>query len=398
MAEHEDAVSPTPIEAIANRLLAPLSHEQARFIELMGQGFSHDSGKWPIFDFLEGSLDFEGLDAWTVLESFPRLDGHGGSYAAVWFPRVPGRKPGPNESIALTALGLHHLEQTRASISAGLVGRIVAVMKQLADIRFRRKPSPTEVRAPRVNSTDQLAEILTRGLPPRFSWELLNHEPATWGAGSSITGEDGPWMHELPRQLLSFQGVSTIEDYIARTVELLYRPPEPQPLEAPNPLDLVAAIDFLDTVWRVAIQPPRHLFALRGAQGIAQLAFAAANEDEFDSRLTVLAEILRSSRDAVPTLGSPRRGEPLRSVRKHLASLVPAGEARLDRAIDTLETVLAIRDGGQHREAESRAAQAMLTLGVGYPPPSWAAAWAVVSRRAIEALDAIREELATIAP
>ena len=56
------------------------------------------------------------------------------------------------------------------------------------------------------------------------------------------------------------------------------------------------------------------------------------------------------------------------------------------------------RDGTQHSAARSKSATALIELGAGYPPVvGWPAAWAMISTKAIEALDAIREELATLA-
>lgn len=73
-----------------------------------------------------------------------------------------------------------------------------------------------------------------------------------------------------------------------------------------------------------------------------------------------------------------------------------ADKRHVERAIATLHDVIAVRDSGQHSAAGSRGAAALADLGIGFPPPSWAFAWTVVSARTIEALEALREELATL--
>ena len=91
------------------------------------------------------------------------------------------------------------------------------------------------------------------------------------------------------------------------------------------------------------------------------------------------------------------RDKPLGPLADHLVSLLPGSDARLRLAIDTLHAVIDARDAGQHSAARSKGARALIAFGIGYPPVSWPAAWEIVSGRTIEALGAIREELATLA-
>jgi hypothetical protein len=232
-------------------------------------------------------------------------------------------------------------------------------------------------------------------LPTEFLYELMNREPATWGARAQLSGDS--WDRDIPRQVRQFAGVKSIDDYIAATVELVYRAPAATPMGAPSPLGLVASLDYLDTVWRVAARAGgKHLFELHSAQRAAQLAFPAQTENEFESRLTGLGEILRSVR--VPASGTTvkRRDKPMDALEDYLVLLVPASEQRVRAAITTLRAVIDARDGGQHSAAMSKGASALIELGVGYPPTvGWPAVWSVVSAKTIEALDAIREELSS---
>ncbi len=379
--------------AVVERLLAPLNEEQQQVIDLIAQGFRAAGGQWPIFDFLEGSLDFVQLDAWAVLESLPRAEGHG-EYCAAWWPRRPGQKPAPDQQVGLTVLGLYHAKRWPQATAA--VSDFLTLLQLLADRRRTHKPSPIEVRMPRLVSTEDLVTNFVPSLPGRFLYDLMDREPATsWGVGASISGDDD-WYREIPRYVLIFSNVREIKEYIADTVDLVYQPPSARPMAAPSPLDLVAAIDYLDAVWRLAVHGG-HLFELHSAQRTAQLAFAAENENEFQSRLTALGEILRSFQLPAQTRLRKERDKPLNALAEYLVSKLPDSETRLRHAIDTLHAVIAIRDAGQHSAAGSKGASALVALGIGFPPASWPEAWATVSGRTIEALDAIREELATLA-
>ena len=65
------------------------------------------------------------------------------------------------------------------------------------------------------------------------------------------------------------------------------------------------------------------------------------------------------------------------------------------QAVSELEHALALRDAAQHTEAGERAVRALAAFGIEYPIPNVTQAWATVSARVVEALGAIREELAT---
>ncbi len=92
------------------------------------------------------------------------------------------------------------------------------------------------------------------------------------------------------------------------------------------------------------------------------------------------------------------RDKPLTPLERHLVALLPESSGRIEAAIGTLGNVIDVRDGGQHSGARGKGAVALAALGVGYPPRSWPDAWNTISAKAIEALDAIREELATLSP
>jgi hypothetical protein len=382
------------IAGIVTQLVAPLRAEQQRLVDLIATGLG--SGQWPIFDFLDAEFERGDLDASAVLESLPRVAG--ADYSAVWCPHHPGQRPAPDQRVALTVLGLAHATPTAA-------GRIVlaflAFLPKLADWRREQPSNPNQPRQLMLDSASSLATEF-RGVldfpavPPRFLFDLMDREPATRGGGASVA-DVGTWQREIPRHVRRFASVRSIEDYTAAIVELIYRAPPSLPMAAPSPLDLVASLDYLDAIWRLTTREGR-LFTLHSAQRAAQLAFPAQTENEFESRLTGLGEILRSVRAPKSTpRQSPVRDKPLNPLADYLVSRLPASEVRLRRAIDTLHAVIDARDGRQHTAAGSKGAAAFIQLGVGYPPSNWLEAWTVVAGRTIQALDAIREELAAMA-
>lgn len=230
------------------------------------------------------------------------------------------------------------------------------------------------------------------GLP--FLYRLLMNEPLLRGSGG---GPDGVWSIEIQPRAARLAAAQTYQDYIRITVESVYEPPPPPRLATPSPFGLVAALDYLDTTWRLAESMKDngrkdHLFTFPSAQRAAQLAAPAQTEGEVESRLGGLAEILRTVARAVP----PPKGRdtPLEGLRVDLIGERSGSEARISAAVATLHAVIDVRDGTQHSRAATKAARALNALGIGYPPPTWYEAWLSVQAKTIEALDVLREELA----
>lgn len=382
---------------VAN-LLKPLTANQQRMIEVIGGAFAENSWRWPIFDYVEGVLENEGIDAWTELETLPR-DANSG-YAVAWWPMRGSAKLQPDEVLGLTVLGLSRVETVNRTLT-GVVPAFFALVRFLSEWRRLRSLSPSVPRDLRISSAEVVRELESRQVPeallsPVLWRELLEHEPATWLGGGS-TAVDGTWERDVSREVYRFQALETVESYVEETVAGFWQPEAPEQLTAPSPFGLVAAIDYLDTVWRLVPAHSDHLFRLRGAQQVASLAFSANTGEEFDSRLSGLGDLLQSIQ--LPSgARNPRRDrdKPLGPFNAYLETLLPESQARIERAIATLHNVIAVRDSGQHSAAGSRGAAALADLGIGFPPPSWAFAWTVVSARTIEALEALREELATL--
>lgn len=307
----------------------------------------------------------------------------------------------PDEHLGLTVLGLSRVEAVNRTLT-GVVPAFFSLVQFLGEWRRQRPLSASVPRDLRISSAEIVRKLEGRQVPeallsPVLWRELLEHEPATWLGGGS-TAVDGTWERDVSREVYRFQALDTIESYVAETVAGFWQPEAPEQLTAPSPLGLVAAIDYLDTVWRLVPAHNDHLFRLRGAQQVASLAFSANTGEEFDSRLSGLGDLLQSIQLPSGTRNIRRdRDKALGPFEAYLETLLPESRARIERAIETLHNVIAVRDSGQHSGAGSRGAAAMTDLGIGFPPPSWAFAWTVISARTIEALESLREELATVA-
>ena len=382
----------------AATLLEPPTASQQRVLDTIAEGFIENDWKWPVSDYVEAQLEGDGIDPWIELERLPRHPVT--SYAAAWWPRGGSVAPGPHEQVGLSVLGFHFVEARQQALK-GIVPVFFALVHFVAEWRRQRPSSPAEPRDLSISSEEVILELPKRGVParlliPKLLLELLRCEPGMWNGGNS--GPSG-WTRSVLRGVYDFEDVETVNAYVEQMMTLFPPPLPRRDMAAPSPLGLVAAIDYLDTVWRLVSEHQGHLFQLSGAQRTAQLAFDAQTAEEFDSRLSGLGEVLRSARlpDGAPVVRR-HRDRPLAGLEAYLKQLLPESHARVERAIQTLHDVLAVRDAGQHTAAGRKGAAALAKLGAGYPPTSWSYGWSVVAARTIEALDSLRDELATLAP
>ena len=66
-------------------LLAPLDAQQKRLVDVVADAFLAEEYQWPFFDYVQGTLDNEALDAIEILQSFPTFSRWG--YGAVAWNR-----------------------------------------------------------------------------------------------------------------------------------------------------------------------------------------------------------------------------------------------------------------------------------------------------------------------
>lgn len=379
-------------------LLDTLTPDQQRLVDLTAEAFALDN-EWPIFDYLEGAFDQEQKDAVATLASFPRVGRWG--YSCVWWVgqgQTSGLASG--QEVSLTVVGMHHTKtlQPLVDLYFDVIGLMVS----------RRRSTPLERRKRRdlVITDEDVKDLLGEerrldtGKWPLFMYKLIEREPMMFGGGASQSPDGHHWTRVIPREVDGYDGVRTIDDYVSRLERLTAFPQEPVLPAAPSPLDLVAALDYLDTAWRVG--RTGHLFSYPSAERAAKLAYNANTSDEFDSRLSALGEILRSANRSARSasagkLAASTFDDPLAPLENYLVQTVDtSAETRVRHAVTALEHALAIRDAAQHAEAGDRAVRALDAFGIGHPIADPGLAWSIITAHVVEALSAIREELASL--
>jgi hypothetical protein len=376
-------------------LLDPLTPDQTRLISLVAEGFVLD-GEWPIFDALEGELDRDKKDAWEVLHSFPRVGSW--SYSAVWWAGInhPTQRPSSQTEIELTLVGMYHSSILDQAVPNLL--RLLEVMVQRRRLTTINRREPRQLSVNNHDAARIVGEIPGSEMLVKLLFKTLNREPSTASEGSTLN-PDGGWSKGVPRSVLDYDGVSSIEGYATCLERLTVLPQFVQAPAVPSPLSLVAALDYLDVVWRLSHKS--NLFNYPSAERAAKLSHSANTSEEFDSRLTALGEIIRSANGAVKAnattkLMAATRDDPLAPFEDYLTrELGPASETRIGDAITTLEHAISVRDAAQHTEAGDRGVQGLNALGVGHPIGDYSRAWQLLTSRVVEALDTLREEIAT---
>jgi hypothetical protein len=189
--------------------------------------------------------------------------------------------------------------------------------------------------------------------------------------------------------LRRFADVAGVDDYVAR-IRAFVMPdlPAVEPFVA-SPLSLAAAFDFLDVVWRLEFR--ERLVTLPSAERLTKLAFDANTAEEFDSRLSGLGEMLKGLR--VP--GNADDGVLVRLDAFLTGHLSQEGIARVRAGLKKLQLVTRVRNAAQHAGAATSAAKALPAFGLTYPVTDFPAAWRTVQAHAVEALEAIRDEVSS---
>ena len=220
---------------VAQALLAPLNEHQQRLVDLAAVGLA--GGTWPIFDFIDREFERDGIDAWAVLESLPRLRGIG-EYQVAWCPRPPGGRPASTEPVRLTILGMHHAAESSPAAGA-IVSAFLALLPKLAVLRLAKPGGPQQPRVLQLSSGSSLITGIADGiggfptLPTEFLFNVLAREPPTWAGQAQLAGPS--WHCDIPREVIRFGAVTGIDDYVALMVEQVCRESRPRRLQRRRP-------------------------------------------------------------------------------------------------------------------------------------------------------------------
>ena len=396
MLPHEPSDEPDSVpNQAAAQVLAPLSPDQQYVIDRVGDVY-FGVGGWPTFQYVQAESDVRCVDVRTVLSALPTVGAMGIDYSATnlrQWTNVAESYP-----VQLTVLGLHHYHGRFQAEARGHVVDILSLIGAFAALRRGFQPNPLEVSVCRVTSEQMLEDPIFRResppLPDRL-YSSMTLEPPFFYASHGTSGPEGKsWHWDIPRQALDWEGLGTVEEYVAR-IATVYPPSAPPPAFAPPaPRSLPAALDYLDTVWRLAHGAQNHLVRLPSAERIFLLAYGVANREEFLERTSTLGDVFKNF--VVPRGGDQKGGHPLERLGAYLPYKLPDGHERAARALDMLNNVRTIRDAGTHTAAETRAVAAYRDVGLSYPIDNWPTAWEAVSNYTVRAVDVLREEVSRL--
>jgi hypothetical protein len=364
-----------------NPLLVTPTDAQRRFLEVIWQTYS-SRDDWPIYQYVDGTLDAEGIDAQSVLLSCPTLQSHlgPGRYGWTWHVGNPG-VPGDDVKIGLTVIGMHWV-----AAAAAEVYRFITALGHLVSAARSFTPSPSAVQIVKVGS-DQLRPMMfpMTGLDFRHLGEILRHEPPTWDCVSQRDDPDD-WTATPRSRIRSYRGVEDVPEYADR-VESEISPPRPEPIAARlSSLAIPEALDYLNAIWR--LHAKESLFRISRAEAAARLTFECATAEEFDSQLSALSMIL----DSLRLPGAPVSGK-LNDLKSYLAGQLPAIAANaVNAAIDDLRNVPDIRATRLH-SGPTRGITAMRRLGGDLLSGDWEGQWRTIQVRVVAALNTLRNEV-----
>lgn len=375
-----------------------LSQDQLRLLQVIFEPFDQDRG-WPVWQYVDLTLDAKfGLDAAAVLDSLP-VAGHRSpmslSYGVTW-REDSHMQSQPGTHVGLTVAGLRCLRPA----AEPLLGSFLVTVWHMIDAQSKLTPDPRQVVEAMVSSSSITEELTTWSIkgvsgPPveamlRKVRRLLGHEPYLYNVVQQPKPDVEDWTARVPAILRSYRGIGSVDEYLDRMIALVAPPEPPSAPPSSGPLDIPNAVGYLDAVWKS--RTGSHLFVDLDPASVARLTLACGSEEEFNSFMSALADVL--GRVAKPgTTDPPQRGA-LEHVRDWLVPRLDEDAAdRVATAFGTLIRLRYVRVSTQHADARHKAVDAFREIGLPFPPPSWDHAWTHIAVMARGALDALREEV-----
>jgi hypothetical protein len=388
---------------VGDLLRVPLSLDQKRLLHTIYDPF-HGSGDWPVWQYVDQMMDVQfGLDAAVVLASLPMAGDSAGAsslcYGLTW-PGDTRRYRHPDAEIALTVAGLTYVGEAEA-----LADGFIAFIGLMTKAQRTLMPDPHRVVEAEVSSDaiDGIARTMGVGGAGRLTdpasqkvdllrrklRQLIGHEPFLGGI-HQMDPQVERWTINVPAVLRAYHDVATVGDYVSLVADLVTPETAPSAPPSPEPLDVPYAAGYLDAVWRA--ETGSRLFVNADPASVARLTLPCESEEEFNSLISAMADVL-SSVAAPGTTASPQRMA-LEAVRDWVVPrLDKAAADRVTAAFATLIELRHIRVAAQHSDARQKTVKAFTAIGLQFPPASWYEAWMHVVLMARGALDVIREEV-----
>jgi hypothetical protein len=197
-------------------LFAELNQPQENLLRVISGPFMK-GGRGPNWRYIENTMRNHGYNARETIESLPIVglpNSFGSDYSTVWYDR---RNLRDNSEIRLTIAAALHLPEYR------LIGeQLVRVIRFLAD-RVRMAPAdPYVIEDPFITAQDvedhirSDNEVFLAALPA-----FLQHEPVNLITSQNTSSEPIGWTLTLGQPLLGYEDVSSVRDYVQRTMDLV---------------------------------------------------------------------------------------------------------------------------------------------------------------------------------
>ena len=173
-------------------------------------------------------------------------------------------------------------------------------------------------------------------------------------------------------------------------------PDEEHTVPVLSAIALPEAIEFLDAVWRLRMG--HRLQSATRPTSLAALALPCGGREEFESRLSSLAEVFKAWHVPDDLVGddSSKISGPLERLEACLRARVDRTELKTAlNGLDALRYVNRLRNALQHNVSQpTHSLEACCRrLGVPYPPREWSKAWDAVRSSCASALALIRQTL-----
>lgn len=349
-------------------------------LEAVARGYQ-TAGTWPCWQWVKQQLWLQGLDAEEILPGMPTWK-HG--YRSI-SGASNGLLPENGNPVALTIHGMAYTQQPGTAL---LVRAFLAAINVGLVMQQGISPSVTQAVELKVSAEDFIREVNGKAktaLEAGRLFEVLRGEPATW---RGVTMNGGQWLLDLTDVRLSrYADIHSDRDYLARLEEVVGIPPAAPSAATLPSMALPDALDHLDLTWRLVTS--EHLVHVPRAAMAAKLTQPVASVEEFESRCSALVDLLNA-------LNLPKPAT-LHNMKLKLVDLLGDRAGRSQAAVDTLRQVVAVRAGQQHQGADTRAEEAKVALGLATFAGNWDGAWGHLRAVTIQALDTIREEIASLA-
>jgi hypothetical protein len=211
--------------------------------------------------------------------------------------------------------------------ASALLGAFLTAVQYLVERQRDLVPSPNTVVEATVTSEEIAKQLLTASIagtsaPPVDATmlklrQVLGHESFLWSAISQPDPANPDWTLQVPAVLRGYRDVSTIDDYLDRLLELVAPAGTEAPVAwSPGALDIPNAVGYLDAVWKN--RTGARMFVNLDPASIARLTQGCKSEDEFNSLMSALADVL--GRVVRPGQAAPPQQTALEAVQGYLAS------------------------------------------------------------------------------